>query len=150
MMAYRVTGKLSVGFGWTSRLKLTGSAVEQIACGPMVSVDAEAGKGFRLLAGCGSLKRTDGEAERFTGIFTGLRKDFPISRTITGYAAVQYSWNRKLLPLTPGHRFGSMMGIELRLGGGNKERSVNPAIRTKFKRELRKRMKEMVYPLRPK
>ena len=48
MMAYRVTGKLSVGFGWTSRLKLTGSAVEQIACGPMVSVDAEAGKGFKI------------------------------------------------------------------------------------------------------
>lgn len=139
VVRYRITGKLSLGLGWVTRVRMDDGIPRQLATGPSFSTLMQLGKGFDVLTEYRSMKRPGEKADgRYSGFFTGLRKNFPVTRTITGFAAAQYDWNRHTLQLTPGDRLQTRMGFEFRLGKGSKgEEKVNNAVRTKIRNRLK-------------
>lgn len=113
---YRLTGRVSLGLGWNGRFSWVNGGIKLIASGPLLTTVARVGRNYEVLAEYRWMTtHSDGEAVRFTNWFTGLRKVFRVTRSINGFAAVQYDLNRRSLQLTPGDRLQTRMGVELRL-----------------------------------
>ena len=118
-LRYQLTGRFSLGAGWSMRLRVEDRSLGKLASGPTAIAVARLGRNYEVHAEYRWMTRhLDGQGIRYTNFFTGLRKVFRVTRSITGFTAVQYDFNRRSLQLTPGDRLQTRMGLECRIGSG--------------------------------
>ncbi|MFM7329413.1 MAG: hypothetical protein ACKO3B_11840, partial [Bacteroidota bacterium] len=126
VLRYRLTGRISLGVGYNSRIGMVDGLPVQVAAGPLAAAVIRAARGFEALVEYRRVHIHGPDDEvSFTNWFTGLRKNFPITRSITGFAAAQYDWNRRSLQLTPGDRLQTRMGVEFKIATRKESKSVN-------------------------